>query len=395
MKILSVKAGLLPSIIHIPTSKSYANRALILAALKIESFTIQHLPQASDVTFLVKALKQVGLTIEQNNDELTVTDSFPACEKPGGCTIEIGEGGTTARFLASLLVQGKEPYTLILGERLQDRPWNELIKLIKNLGGKARLHGNSLSIQGPIQIPDKIEVDCSETTQYASGLQLALAFSPCEIIPQNLNSSESYWEMTKAMIATFKTSNSFVVPTDWSSASYPLAFGVLKQNIFFPGLKYDPFQADAKFLNILKQLGLIQETPEGIKTKPGSVVKDFKMDVSDCLDLVPALAFLLSHIEGTHHLRGVKNLVHKESDRLKEIVKLLEEFGFKASSDGSVLQIEGSSTLRSIPVDLNLPDDHRIVMIGALFLRYHQGGTISPAMAVNKSYPNFFKLLGV
>jgi 3-phosphoshikimate 1-carboxyvinyltransferase len=224
---------------------------------------------------------------------------------------------------------------------------------------------------------------------------LALAYSGTEVVPLNLAASKSYWEMTKVMIESLNKSPEFNIPMDWSSASYPLAFGALKQNIYFPGLQDDPYQADAKFLSILKQINVIQETPEGIRVKPCTIKKDFKLEVSDCLDLVPALSFFLSHIEGTHFLTGIKNLVYKESDRLQEIIKLLEEFGLKASTDGSVLQIEGSRSLRGVAVDLQLPDDHRMVMTGALFLRYHQGGSITPASAVDKSYPDFFSLLSV
>jgi len=32
-------------------------------------------------------------------------------------------------------------------------------------------------------------------------------------------------------------------------------------------------------------------------------------------------------------------------------------------------------------------------MAGTLFLRFHQGGEISPVSAVSKSYPRFFELL--
>lgn len=394
MKSLEVKAGLLPSIIHLPPSKSYANRALILAALRPEPITLKNLPKASDVTFLISALKQVGLHLDQDHGEAILHNSFPACEIKDGCTIEIGEGGTTARFLASLLILGSQPYTLILGNSLKDRPWNEFIKLVKQLGGKAELHENKLSLQGPAKISGRVEIDCSETTQFASGFQLALAYTEIDVVPLNLAASKSYWVMTKALIETFKKVREYSIPMDWSSASYPLAFAALKQTIFFPGLKNDPFQADAKFFSILKQIDVIQETADGIKVKPYQGKKDFKLEVSDCLDLVPALAFFLSHIEGTHFLTGIKNLIYKESDRLQEIIKLLEEFGLKASTDGSVLQIEGSSSLQGISADLQLPDDHRMVMTGALFLRYHRGGSITPAFAVAKSYPEFFKLFG-
>lgn len=395
MKTLKVNAGLLPSIIHLPPSKSYANRALILAALVPKRFTIKNMPQASDVTFLVSALKQVGLNLKEEGGQVVIHNSFPECEINGGSEIQIGEGGTTARFLASLLLLGSQPYTLILGKRLKERPWGEFIKLANNMGAMARLEENKLTLQGPVKNSKIIEIDCSETTQFASGFQLAMAYNGTEVVPLNLASSKSYWEMTKFMIKSFKEYQEFMIPMDWSSASYPLAFAALKQNIFFPGLKFDPYQADSKFFSILNTIDAIQETPEGIRVKPVSEKMDFNLEVSDCLDLVPALTFFLSHVEGTHILSGVKNLVHKESDRLSELLKLLEEFGFKANSDGLILQIEGSSSLRGSLVNLELPDDHRIVMTGGLFLRYHQGGTISPASAVDKSFPDFFKLLNI
>jgi 3-phosphoshikimate 1-carboxyvinyltransferase len=394
MKTLKVSPGLLPSVIHIPPSKSYANRALILASISSKNILIKNMPKASDVTFLLSALKKIGLEIQEDKDTVRIQNSFPQCEIPNGSIIEIGEGGTTARFLASMLLLGSQPYTLILGERLKDRPWQEFILLANKLGAQAELQGNKLTLRGPIKFVENVEIDCSETTQFASGLQLALAFTQTKVTPLDLKSSESYWEMTKVIIEELKLKDEFFVPMDWSSASYPMAFGALRQNIFFPGLKHDPFQADAKFFSILNQLGAVQETPEGLRVKPNITQKDFSLDVSDCLDLVPALAFLLAHIDGTHELLGIKNLVHKESNRLEEVMKLLEEFGFKSSSDGFVLHIEGSHSLRGVSADLQLPDDHRMVMTGAMFLRYHQGGSVTPSSAVDKSYPDFFKLFG-
>jgi 3-phosphoshikimate 1-carboxyvinyltransferase len=292
-------------------------------------------------------------------------------------------------------VRGSEPYVLVLGSRLKERPWDEFIKVVQKLGGKAELNGEKLSLQGPIQILKTLEVDCSQTTQFASGFKLALAFCETEIIPSNLLSSESYWAMTNAQIEQFKSKTEFTVPMDWSSASYPLAFGSLKQAIFFPQLMADPFQADSKFLAVLSQLGCIEETPEGIRVKANGTKKNFDLNVADCLDIVPTLAFFLAHVDGSHLLRQVNNLVHKESDRLYEVIKLLGKFGFKATSEGPNLRIEGSSGHASSPVDLELPEDHRMVMTGALFLRYHQGGSISPSSAVQKSYPDFFKLFSV
>lgn len=392
MQNLSVKAGRLPAVIYIPPSKSYANRALILASINQKEIVLKNMPQASDVTFLVAALQKIGLEIVQKNNEVSVLNHFPTCEKDSNLMIEVGEGGTTARFLAFLLLLGSRKYTLVLGERLKMRPWKEFLKLAGILGVHASLEDNLLVIQGPIKINESIEVDCSETTQYASGLQLALAYTQTRVDPINLSASQSYFEMTHFMIEEMRNKNEFVVPMDWSSASYPMCFSALSHDIFFPGLKYDALQSDSKLFHILKELGCLKENQDGISVSPVKINKCFSIDVSNCLDLVPALGFLLAHIEGVHTLMGIENLEHKESHRLEEIQKLVREFGREAISDGARLIITGKS-LKSVPfINLKLPNDHRMVMAGALFLRLHQGGTITPAEAVLKSYPDYFNL---
>ncbi len=389
-----ISPGLLPAIINLPSSKSYANRALILAALKPGSQTIHNLSSADDVLFLISALKKIGLQVEQEGGKVTILNSFPACETDNVSAIEVGEGGTTARFLSSMLLCGSRPYTLILGKRLKDRPWDEFITEASLLGAKIELRDNLLTIQGPVIFPKKLEVDCARTTQFASGLQLVSAFSETEIIPLNMNSSADYWSMTKDLIEHFKQKSDFHIPLDWSSASYPLAFAALKQEVFFPGLFIDSFQADSKFGLILKDVGVMFESSLGITVKPYAVQKNFSLDVSGCLDLVPALSFYLAHVDGFHKLRGIENLVHKESDRLTEVLGLLKAFKIDTCIENNELVIHGDPDYRfHQPLDLEMKDDHRMVMTAALFLRFYDGGTIVPSEAVNKSYPDFFSLM--
>lgn len=390
--ILTLKPAHLLSRIEIPGSKSYANRLLILAALKKEAVTLTSLPEASDVTHLVLALTELGLKINSKEGEVTILDSFPECEKEPR-EIAVGEGGTTARFLASLLLMGKQSYTLILGDRLKQRPWNEFVDLARKYGAKANLHDNKLSLQGPLRLPSVIEVDCSRTTQFASGLQLACAFTSTKIIPVNMASSQSYWKMTEHLISKIATEKSFSIPLDWSSASYPMAFAALNQSISFPGLQEDRDQADSKFLTVLKKFGCVRENEKGIEVQPITTHQVIQMDVSDCLDLVPTLGYFLAHIEGTHALSGIENLIHKESDRLYEIISLLHKFHRKSYVEEDILFIEGRSERMKEIVHVKLPDDHRMVMTAALFLLHHGGGTLGPAEAINKSFPGFFNII--
>ena len=76
-----------------------------------------------------------------------------------------------------------------------------------------------------------------------------------------------------------------------------------------------------------------------------------------------------------------------------EVIKLLNTFDREAYTDGKALFIKGDKDRISEKRDLNLPNDHRMVMAGALFLLHHGGGTLAPITAVEKSYPEFFDLI--
>lgn len=388
MQNLHVNKGSLPSSVEVPTSKSYGNRALILAALKKSPVTIVHLPEATDVTHLIEAFKAIGLEIKQKGDSLTIMNSFPECEASDK-KIETGEGGTTARFLAALLLLGKKKYSLHLGQRLKDRPWKEFLDCSANLKTNATLLEDTLSLQGPVVSLSTLEVDCSRTTQFATAFDLTLAGT--KVIPKNLTSSESYWKMNASLKDHLSKNDQYVVPADWSSAAFPMVFAALNHKIKFAGLTRDPLQADSKILDVLAKLGSLREEADSITVVPVRIEQNISFNMSDCLDLFPALSFLLSHISGQHELTGLENLVHKESDRLTEVCCLLKEFGREYEVKDSSLIIRGSKQV-SGEKNLELPDDHRIVMTAALFLRHHSGGTLSQAKAVEKSYPHFFDL---
>ena len=118
---LVIRPGGMIDSVQVPSSKSYANRALILASLREEEILLRNMPHATDVTHLISALQQIGLSITQDKKSLRISGSFPECETKDQL-ISVGEGGTTARFLAVLLLKGKMKYSLKLGNRLKDRP---------------------------------------------------------------------------------------------------------------------------------------------------------------------------------------------------------------------------------------------------------------------------------
>lgn len=390
---LKVERGQLASTIIVPPSKSYANRFLILAARR-GNVLIENLPVADDVVHLTKALTQIGLKLEQAGSAVRIANSFPACEPENASAIQIdiGEGGTTARFLLALLSVGKRTYRLRLAGRLAERPWEELVDTLQKGGARVNRNGHVIEVTGPVD-PKKLpkKISGARSTQFASALQLAFHEDRVKFEMIAATSSRAYWQLTEECQDAIDHQDKLKVPVDWSSAAYPLAWAaVTGQPIELPGLRHDPVQADAYFYDWLKQRGAALESvrASGLIDKSATSI-----DMSQCLDLVPAMAFVCAHLEGESKLSGLAGLVHKESDRLASVHQLLQQVGVEARIEGETLIIRGG--VGKGPWNLSTPADHRLVMTAALFLRAHQGGTLEHPECVEKSFANYFKVMGL
>ena len=98
-----VKPGSFSKKISIPTSKSYANRILILASLCPKVVTIEGLPESTDVSNLIDCLEKIGIKFSKDSKgTFKVLNSFPECEADidsDTVYLETGDGGTTNRFI--------------------------------------------------------------------------------------------------------------------------------------------------------------------------------------------------------------------------------------------------------------------------------------------------------
>ena len=342
---------------------------------------------------MLAALRLIGLEISGERDVI-FHNAFPACEVPGAALrIAVGEGGTTARFLAALLAAGKREYILKMQGRLSQRPWDELLDALRAAGVKAQWQGNELHLQGPVDLTKlPQQISAARSTQFASALQLAFAQDGFHVTPTELTSSGPYWQMTADCIRSIAT-GSATVPLDWSSAAYPLVFAaVTGQKIELPGLTPDG-QADRALFDWLLSRNSAHSTASGVEAQGLTDRSPLTLSVAHCPDLVPALAFLAAHLDGESELRGVQVLRHKESDRLASVLSLLKQCDVKAryAEASDTLFITGGFPQKRR--DLTVPSDHRLVMAGALFLRASGGGSIDQTEeTVNKSFPGFFRI---
>lgn len=390
MTSVRVEPGYFKKDLLVPTSKSYANRLLILGAICPEPFEIKNISRSSDVVNLITCLKKIGLDI---SGDLTILNSFPECELGDNkILLEPGEGGTTTRFIIGLLARGKNTYRLKLSPEMKVRPMDDLIHNLKELGVNVSKKDDILEIQGPYKLQKEITVEGSRTTQFASSLALGLADQEVEIQVSNLRNSRSYHQLTNALIKDFKKGKrNFKVPLDFSSLSYPFALGLINGDVEIKDFRPDPLQADSKLLDFFKDSFTIKG--DILRVKRNESLKPLDIDCSDCLDLVPTLAFICSNIPGKSILRNLEGLLFKETNRVKEIMSLLDLFGVthKLSSDYS-LEIRGNTKKVEFS-EYNSPQDHRLAMTAYLFMKNNKGGEISNASCVKKSFPEFFTVM--
>ena len=142
--------------IKIPTSKSFANRALMIAAVAKEDITIENIAPSTDVKTMISILKTIGLSIEEKNYTLKIRDSFPQCEKTirdKSTIVFAGDGGTTSRFITALLSLGEKEYKVVLEGHMKKRPMEGILAILESLGVKAQKQEDaSILINGPSHV---------------------------------------------------------------------------------------------------------------------------------------------------------------------------------------------------------------------------------------------------
>jgi 3-phosphoshikimate 1-carboxyvinyltransferase len=405
-KINSLKS--FSKIIKIDSSKSYSNRALIVAALTGNQMTIKNLSNSTDVVNLLHVFKKIGLDFKLENKSITFFNSFPACEKNQPLEeiiLETGDGGTTNRFLIPFLARGKKTYRLNPTERMSERPINELVTPLREMGVEIVSDEQSwMTIKGPanLNIERDISIDSSKSSQFISAMNLA--FFDKEHIrfkALDLRASSLYIEITKFVISKMQTSqkNEFVIPIDFSSLAFPLCLAiVLKgQLLVTNAFELDSLQADSSLLSLVKNLGTsIKFDQDGLHVKNAKMTDSFDFDFSLAPDLFPALVFLAAHSNGVSTFYNLEVLEYKESDRVDEMLKILNVFKVKYDYNRmeNNLLIHGGVHLESSDsLHIKTARDHRVVMSAAMFLACHGGGYLYNLDCVNKSYSDFLDLL--
>lgn len=376
--------------IQVPSSKSYTNRALLLAALRKGKHEIINPLDCDDTKHMIQALKNLGIKVEQkNSSKIIVHGTEGRFQKPTK-QLNIGNAGTAMRFLTPALAT--QPFTTKItgNKRMCERPMKDLIQTLpvkidhNNFCPPLTIHGD------PTIKPKKITIKGSTSSQYISALLLtAPLFGNPRIEITGELVSKPYVRMTKDLIKNF--SHKYTVETDASSASYFFALGALGFPVKVLNISSKSLQADIQMLKYLRKMGChIKEDHEGIQVIGPKQLKPLgTVDLKELPDSAMTIATLCCFAPGRSILKGLGNLRHKECDRLSALTKELSKTGAKIRETKSSLTITGSDTLK--PSTIETYDDHRMAMCGAVLKSRIQGTKILNPSCVKKTYPTFWE----
>ena len=410
------RARRLEGIVRAPPSKSATNRALVLAALASGPVEIARPLVSDDTDAMRRCLRAMGARIEPAADGLRMNGPLSASAAVE-TTLDAGDSGTAARFLAALAAAVPGDFLLDGSARLRERPVAELVQALRRGGARIQCRGEEgflpLSISGATLRSGEVAVDAGRSSQFLSALLLAAAAveGGLTVRPEGDVASAPYVEETLEALRAFghdvrregrsiavsrgpSGPTRFEVPGD-SSSAVPLlaAAGAASGRVTVLGVSPASSAADARAFPVLASMGIaIEEVPGGVRaTREADVpLRPAQVRATDFPDSVPALAALAALARGESRFEGVAHLRLKESDRIAALTALLTAAGASVRSSDSDLVVTGCAAGGSSTV-LPTFNDHRIAMAASLIAFARGGYLIENPSCVSKSYPAYFR----
>ena len=430
--------------VAIPSSKSFAQRAIIAAALADGVSHLSGYTPCGDNEAAVSVARDLGAEVNANGSGLEIRGiaASPGCIDINA--LHTGESGLLTRLMIPLLPMISKSPVRITGEKtLLDRPLKGAEEMMSAFGvnmenesGDCRI---PLTVTGPLH-SGQAEISGRYGSQLISGLLMALPLAdkyskvtvrepksiPYMFITLDVMKkfgvrvgnemmgdrefveSGGDWSLCSEMLFKVKGGQrykaaDFAIEGDWSSAANFLVAGALFGKVEISGLDTASLQADLSIMDILMEAGAsLSQTGDhlGPVTVQRAPLTAFDVDASNCPDLFPIISVLAAFCQGTSHISGTDRLAHKESDIGQAILDMLLKMGVNASIEKNTLIIEGHS-LASRLLEGNLlkggrytsSHDHRMAMA----LKVAEMGADGPVeiddtACVAKSFPTFFDL---
>lgn len=392
-----MKVKILPSKtsgeVSAPPSKSFAHRYLIGSVLSRGKCVIKNIADSDDISATLSCIEQLGGSVTKDGNTVTV---IPTNEKQiENAVFDCKESGSTLRFfIPVVLATGAKNCTFSGSERLLARGIKEYEKLFENSDITIKSDEKSIEVNGTLSAGN-YEISGEVSSQYTTGMLFALSVLDGKSTLKITGNAESraYVDMTIKVLKDFGADiaepkknffeingkgrlspGEFTVEGDWSNAAFLIALSRLVGTISVSGLNENSVQGD-------RISSVAFDALDG---------ENAEIDLKDCPDLAPIL-FAYAAYKNGGRFTNTRRLRVKESDRANVMAEELKKFGANVKVYENSVEIE-KTQLKPPIVPLCGHNDHRIVMalsvLAAVF-----GAEIDGAEAVNKSYPDFFRVI--
>ena len=359
-------------------SKSESNRALMIGYYGGFTPRVKNLSTSDDT----RLLKDILGSLEQSRRAASQKDPV---------IIDCHNAGTVLRFLLTALAFRNGEWILTGSDRMLQRPVGDLVDALRTMGARIEYMGQSgfppLKIVGKSLKINDISVDITRSSQFASSILLAM--------PKSLHldgdlSSLPYIDMTIDIMCHFSAhvkrdgcdifvqhsdyqDVEYTVESDWTCASYWYEIVAFSENgrARLKNLHLDSKQGDAIVAKWFEQFG-VKSTQDGndvvIEKTSVGICRVCSFDFINNPDLYPTIAATCAGLNVEGDFTGLRNLKHKESDR---VAAMTTELAKKNIFDSH--------------------NDHRIAMALAPLAMKIGVIEINNADVVSKSYPNFWE----
>jgi len=426
--------GFFRNTLQMPASKSFAQRAIIAAALAAGRSHLRGYSPCEDSESALAVARALGAKVRLDGSTLSI-------DGIGGAhtnleTLHTGESGLLTRLMIPLMATINDCPVTITGEKtLARRPLKGVSDIMASFGVIVRENTVPMKVEGRI-IPGVAEISGKDGSQLISGLLTALPlfekpstvivtdpksipymFITCDVLKHFGIKITAEMEGDAKMIedqdwsgctgVTFKIKGGqkyhaadFDIEGDWSSAAPFLVAGALFGKAEVQGLDTSSLQADLTIADILVEAGAVVSELDEAVCVSRAPLEAFSADLNNAPDIFPIVSVLAAFCEGESVISGAGRLVGKESNRAEAILEMLSGLGVSASIQGDDLHVMGE-TLTSRMLngrmlrggDFTSRSDHRMAMA----LKIASLGASSPVniddtTCVAKSFPAFWEM---
>ena len=408
---------LLNATVRVPGSKSLTNRALLIASLANGKTRLTNVLFSDDSCYFAKALQTLGFDVQldEANHEMTVIGlggTIPVKQ----AELFIGNAGTAARFLSAFLTLGNGEYVLDGDSRMRERPIQDLIDALNQLGVELEAKNNCppVEIFAKGLMGGKTKIAGNISSQFLSALLMLAPYAKSAVqieVITELN-SKPYVDMTLSIMkdfgveverqsyerftvhpASYVPVTNYSIESDASAASYffaaPAICGgtVRVENISRPAK-----QGDITFLDVLQEMGcIIHEGDSFIEVGGTKSLNGIDVDMRDIPDTAQTLAVIAPFAASPTRIRGIASARMKETDRVHATCTELARLGVRVEEHEDGMTIYPCDQIQ--PATIQTYNDHRMAMAFSLIGLRADGITIENPSCVSKTFPNYFDVL--